>query len=331
MKFIKKFKWQILILFVFLIGMIFATFYDLQISKKLADVAQGSYYSTNFFGRICEYFGVVPVYLLVAISCIVIYQNLNRRKNQKYGTLFKIFVIIMSVIILAFMAKKVFKYIGKFNGFEYRLGYVWDMLAYLLFGVIITWLFIIATNKCSNAFLNNALCFAVIIIVTASVSEGITHLIKPFACRARFRTLSAVGDYSLFTPWYVFNGEIKPSELMNALGIVEDGFKSFPSGHSSSVATLIVLTALPKYIPSLNKKSNKIILNVLIFGIICAVMYARILVGAHYLSDVLVGAFITFICYFAVDKIVTNIFEKNIRIQPLNEKVKIIRLEEESI
>ena len=190
---------------------------------------------------------------------------------------------------------------------------------------------ILLTKKLPNSFLNKALCWAVIIMLTAGLSEAVTHIIKPFAGRARYRTLNVLNNFDLYTPWYVFNGKVSPDELMLTLGVASDGFKSFPSGHSSSVAMLIVLTALPKLIPSLNTKGKKTILYLAVFLGVFAVTFSRILVGAHYLSDVLVGTFITLLCYFVVDLVMNKIFEKYLKLQPLNEKVRIIRLQEENI
>lgn len=331
MSFFKKHFWKVIICTLFVIGMVIATFFDLQISSAVVDLRAGKYFSTNLFGRVCESLGVIPVYFLTAFASIVIFQNFHRREKQKIRNLIVILTVITSVVMLALMFKKVFGYVCDHYGFNSRVEGVWDYVAYFVFGVLVTALLIILTKKLSNEFLNKALCWAVIVMVTAGIAEAITHIIKPFSGRARYRTLNVLNDFSRFTPWYKFNGKIEVSNLELTLGVASDGYKSFPSGHSSAVAMLITLTALVEFVPSLNKKLNKALLYLAVFVGIVLVTFGRIFVGAHYLSDVLVGTFITFISYFASTKLFKFIFKKYVTLKPLNEKVRIIRLQEESL
>ena len=143
MSFIKKYKWQIALTITFVIGMIFASFFDLQISKAIADLKPGKYYSENIIGLFFESFGVNPVYLLVAFARSVIYQNFNRRQNSKLRIIIMILCVITSIVMFALMFKKTFKYIGEHYGFVNQLGGFWDTVAYGLFGVILTFVLIV--------------------------------------------------------------------------------------------------------------------------------------------------------------------------------------------
>ena len=94
--------------------------------------------------------------------------------------------------------------------------------------------------------------------------------------RVRFRDLSA--DYSEFTRLFHINGLT--------------GHKSFPSGHTNA-GTSILLIAL--IVPRLtDKKIIKHIVTCLCFVYIAVLAVSRIVVSAHYASDVLCGFVVGF-------------------------------------
>ena len=310
--------------------LILASFFDLQISKKIADLKEGQYISSNLFGRFFETIGSTPVYLVSAFALAVIFHNINRRERTVSKIIIKDLIVVVSVGLLTYMAKQVYGYIADHFAFKHKLGAITDWIAYLLMGGILTFAFIWLTRKLSSEFLNNALAWAFIIILTALFSQIITQGVKSFWGRARFRTMNAIGDFSLYSDWFKFVPKRKPDDMMLILGVASDGFKSFPSGHASSSAILIALTALPQIIPALNNKKYKIILNVSVFTFIALAMFARILVGAHFLSDVSLGAIITFACYLVATLIINKILSKH-QIKPLKAGKLNYRLQEESI
>lgn len=94
--------------------------------------------------------------------------------------------------------------------------------------------------------------------------------LKVFWGRIRYRDLEAL--YSDFTPWYIPNGI--------------SGHESFPSGHSAMGFVLISFFIL--------FKNKKMLLKYGIYSFIVfwalAVAASRVIIGAHYLSDVIVGS-----------------------------------------
>jgi membrane-associated phospholipid phosphatase len=114
----------------------------------------------------------------------------------------------------------------------------------------------------------------------------LVQLIKVFWGRVRFRDLST--GYIDFTPWFIPNGFT--------------GNYSFPSGHAAMSWMFLPLLVLVK-----EKKWSdpiKIITYILVFGWGIFVALSRVIVGAHYASDVLFSTF------FAM--IITVIFYKKI-------------------
>ncbi len=102
-------------------------------------------------------------------------------------------------------------------------------------------------------------------------------LLKIFWGRIRFRDLT--GYYSDFTPWYFPQGIT--------------GSQSFPSGHAvmgfMMIALFVFFADKPFY--------KRIIIKGLIISWALTVCASRILIGAHFTSDVLFGAMIMIITY----------------------------------
>ena len=101
--------------------------------------------------------------------------------------------------------------------------------------------------------------------------------LKIFWGRIRFRDLAE--NYSDFTPWYWPNGIT--------------GNQSFPSGHAAMSFIMIVL-----FIYFMDKPFYKrIILKGLAISWGLAVCASRVVMGAHFTSDVLFGAMIVIVAY----------------------------------
>ncbi len=95
--------------------------------------------------------------------------------------------------------------------------------------------------------------------------------------RVRFRDLAA--NYSDFSPWYLPHGI--------------NGNQSFPSGHAAMAFMLLALFVF------FTEKAfyKRFFLKGLIISWAAAVCISRIIVGAHYTSDVLFGAFAIIVSY----------------------------------
>ena len=84
------------------------------------------------------------------------------------------------------------------------------------------------------------------------------------------------GNFSGGTPPQGFNGNF-----------------SFPSGHTSNATVIFTSVYYLRFLPEKHKKWKPFIIAALLLWIVIAA-FSRVRVGAHYLSDVLFGAAITF-------------------------------------
>lgn len=116
-----------------------------------------------------------------------------------------------------------------------------------------------------------ALAIAGIAVMAAQLLavEGMKYLWG----RVRFRDLLAAGSYDAFTPWYIINGI--------------NGNKSFPSGHTGGAAMSFLAMLLP-YVSQKAYKHRQLCFY-LPFFYTCTVAVTRLIMGAHYLSDVAMG------------------------------------------
>ncbi len=104
----------------------------------------------------------------------------------------------------------------------------------------------------------------------------ITTLLKGCWGRVRYRELQDIAQY---TKWYVIQG-------MN-------GNFSFPSGHTAAFSS--ILCFLPSNMQKYQKKS--MLMYAMICGLIVIMMFSRLVMGAHYVSDVAIGFAITYSVY----------------------------------
>lgn len=119
--------------------------------------------------------------------------------------------------------------------------------------------------------------FFVCVILTSIL---ITFILKNLWGRIRFRDLESISE---FTMWFL------PQGLC--------GHFSFPSGHVTAASSILSLLVISKY----NREQKTTIpVVIIVYSFILCMVVSRMIMGAHYLSDVSVAFMITytvFLCY----------------------------------
>ena len=306
-----------MILFLALFTIIFvglvliATFYDYRISEILVGggLHDGNYYSTNIFGRIFEVLGEMPLYFFVCFATAILFNWLAKLENKGLRITFSVILFVFGSFANLYGWYKFGGYLAKLHPdssfFTLLHGnlLIYGVYALLSFGFEVLVIFLLKTKF---AEINDKMVpLAILILFLAFISQGIVQGIKPLFGRERFRALyffsyRNVADQG-FTNWYVMNGDagkiVEPYLVID--GVTKDFFKSFPSGHTTAAGTVYALIFVPFLFKKYDNVKSKVIFTLIPICFTGLVAIARIVMGAHYMSDVLFGGTISFLSAIA--------------------------------
>lgn len=282
---------------VFVVLAVIAGLYDLAINKAL-------YNPDNLYGQFFARLGELPSYITApTVGVILFYQGFGKTKQQ-------------ALLIKALAALLVFA------GWFYAVGvwfwenFITEELDYsiiykLFFCAVLTLCSILACAKVDKKLMRKLLVFALFAAIVVALSNIIVQIMKMLWSRQRFRTMVDSeanagliskfvnsGDlYQGFSHWYkpsfLFKNPLRTEEYMSAYKAVDsDAFKSFPSGHTVAASASFALIILPEMFSKF--RPHKWMFWTLPAVYTALVGLSRIIMGAHYLSDVVFGGFIGF-------------------------------------
>lgn len=308
---------------VFIGLMLIATFCDFEISgimtKGILD--EGEYFATDFFGVMLEAVGCTPIYLFIAfVLCVLFWSCLKLWKKKPLNIICAVICAIGVVAAFWYALKDSVGYIfehalsrtgnvsGNFEAldkFEHSLA-VYGIEAF--FGAIMGALALVATMHFKPETLKKLLWFCVASACAVALANILIMIIKNPVGRMRFRAINSTlgaqmiadGKVSGYTKWFVSNGQ-PDKEILNKFLVkygVKDPFKSFPSGHTCSAGTVYVLIMIPTLFNFKEQGKKGATLACWIVPIVYTALVAisRIMVGAHYMSDVTFGGTLSFVC-----------------------------------
>lgn len=252
------------------------------------DVARTLFSSNNTVVAVITSFGAVPFFMAPVLFLGVLYE---RTVHSDRGKAVKVILCIICAVLALFVGFVGGGAITDRNSFAmlfpsaYRnfpiIAVVSIIFEYPLFFVGYHF-----AKKSQDKLLAQRIIGLLIILLLAFIAmQGLKYTFN----RPRYRTVVLGYDGIGFVPWYNrFEGASEYSELY---GIDGDEFLSFPSGHSIlGVSTMYILPSLSWIFPKLKKHQLLLVMTGFMFGLI--IMFTRIILGAHYLSDVSAGAII---------------------------------------
>ncbi|MGN1095316.1 MAG: phosphatase PAP2 family protein [Eubacteriales bacterium] len=259
---------------IFIIGMVFATMYDFKISAALTRLTEDPISITvSVFSLVMEFIGEWPSVILGAFcACIITRALVNTDKTKTKLAAIPFVIIVFALMFYGAMVSA--KHLKK-EASQYRIFIC--LLAAALLSVVIFFAVMRLSEETAGRLLVPAIiCGAVLAVLFLGI-----QCIKEVVGRVRMRELVAMGDLSLFSPWY------KPNFF--------SGSHSFPSGHT---ANAVILSLLPIFYSEKTymryPHADKITYAaVAVWSITMAI--TRINAGAHFLSDVLFGAALAYI------------------------------------
>ena len=266
-----------IILAIFVVGFILGTFLDLSISNAI-------FSRDNAFGLTISAIGTIPGYMILAVLGGMFFAV---GLHKDYKTIYKVILYVTAVACLGcaifFTGREFF---GE-NGFK---GAAQQWIGYLItlpIGCACSFLGYKMGKNSETKYLWLILAIAAFCIFMSLV-PGVT-MIKAIFHRPRFRSVTLYEGIE-FHAWYQRCSEYK--DLMAFYNITSEEFKSFPSGHAGASTVFMLGVSL---LPLINKKYEKLQLPLFYAGFawVLLVSFTRILVGAHFLSDVSMGGIIT--------------------------------------
>lgn len=256
---------------IFISGIIAATFYDLPISRALTHLGEtenGIMISVPWIASFLEILGEWPAVLLASFSLFVLTSVIAERNPTK-GRWISVFSVLCSACLMAYGCFKTADYLT-----DSLSGLLGILLAVVALGLAIAAKLII--QKIPSRTRQHMAGVAAYTLVAALVVLLLVSSLKVIWGRIRLRELAALGTLDGFTPWY------RPNFF--------SGSHSFPSGH---MAHNTILLMLPSFLPEQRTRARTFF-YILIFAFLTMMAWSRIAAGAHFLSDVLFGFFISF-------------------------------------
>lgn len=242
---------------------------DYNISKTLI-------HKSSVFGEIFNLFGEWPATLGMLISVTILFGG--RHKDIKWKNILGTIISIpMMVVFSAFAAFMPVRYLFEFedSGIP-SWGYI--VILILAIGFFVTALLMI--KKLGNEKLRSYRKHGILLILLIVLEMVLVNVVKIIWARPRMRSMD---DISQFKKWHEIGGPMNSEE-----------FKSFPSGHTANAFVAIAYTM---FVPADNQKRLKWVTVIAVIWGACTAL-SRVILGAHFLSDVVVGGYLTMLIFY---------------------------------
>lgn len=285
----KNRKIYIIPLTVFTIGIILGSLFDLQVSSAL-------YSSKDVFGLAMASFGHWVGYSFLALMAGFIFRS-GLKEKVTWQKICEIALGVVGYFASTWLAGKEVSSVNGYNTPE--LKWLWVIVCGVLFAAIFFF-----GNIYGKKNENKAIILALFILVVFMMIEliPVSQILKSLVRRPRYRVVAndAYGYQASFTNWWeTFKGFDDLLAANPTADHFSEHFRSFPSGHAGVAG--IMMFGLP-YLTLIEEKlkGKEFLLFIIGFIFTLLMCLSRIIVGAHYLSDVSFGGlFMTIFCIIA--------------------------------
>ena len=239
------------------------SFFDYQISSALFNIG-------SMYGRFIEAAGELPFELTASIAGVMLVRAV--RPDSRGSKWLAVLGILVNIGLTGYEIVSSLRVGGKLIAFQLVLTFVLVIAANL-----IVYRLTRTTEPDELTRLVLAVWVAQAIILNA--------IVKPLWSRPRMRVIEVTPGLN-FQPWWVIGNPDKWTYI--AAGVIKDGFKSFASGHTAHAAIGLMLAGLPATAFK-EKPSRRRVVFWTAAVVAALVAFGRIVIGAHFLSDVSCG------------------------------------------
>ena len=252
----------VILAFCLLVG----SFFDYQISSALFN-------SSSLFGRFVEAAGELPFELTASIAGVMLVRS--ARPDSKASKWLAALGILINVGLVGYEIIGSLHVGGKLIAFQLVLTFTLVIVAN-----------VIAYRLTRDTDPDDLTRWALMVLaVWAAQAIILNVIVKPLWSRPRMRVIEVTPGLN-FQPWWMIGNPDKWSYI--AAGVIKDGFKSFASGHTAHAAIGLMLAGLPA--AAFTEKPSRRRAVFWAAAVVAAlVAFGRIVIGAHFLTDVSCG------------------------------------------
>lgn len=268
-------------------GLLIGTFLDFQINSIL-------YWRGTIIPNFIRLTGEMPmVIILNSISIAVIIETLKRYDRIKgYSKYIYLFITTLVSLVTSVISAQ-----GIPHYFESKsiLFTAIILLVYIVGGYLLSFIYEGVNYEDLLKYFNFVVAVIALSLVIMSFSKNIWS-------RARYFHIIENNKLSEYSLWFI----------PQFRDFVPDVYKSFPSGHTTSAATSLLLVFLPK---SKENRHYRSPLKTFAIAWSLSVALGRILDGAHFLTDVSMGLIISTCLIIIMNKLVYRNPQKDVKLK----------------
>ena len=271
-------KYFSIVIGIFLAAVIVGSFFDYQISTAL-------FHRNNGFGIFLAAIGEFPGYAMLSFLGGYTAAASIKFYKKSWVSLLMLGGALVAFGCSAFFQGKAIFSVNAYNKPEYTLTFGLLIGVAMMAGPLILGYYF--GHKINNKALIKV-SFA--LLLSIAIAIGVITVVKLIPHRPRFRTVILDTNDVTYSPWWIINKDYK-TFLSDT--ITKEEFKSFPSGHIGITTAMFFSVYFPLLVESNKSKLFKNIFFAISCVYIFLLAYTRILVGAHFLSDVGAGGVIS--------------------------------------
>lgn len=242
------------------------SFFDYQISSALFNIG-------SMYGRFIEAAGELPFELTASVAGVMLVRA--ARPDSKGSKWLAVLGILVNVGLAGYEVISSLRVGGKLVAAQLVLTFVLVIAANFI-------VYRLTRDTDSKELTRWALMVLAVWVAQAII---LNVVVKPLWSRPRMRVIEVTPGLN-FQPWWVIGNPDKWSYI--AAGVIKDGFKSFASGHTAHAAIGLMLAGLPATAFK-EKPSRRRVVFWVAAAVAALVAFGRIVIGAHFLTDVSCG------------------------------------------
>lgn len=257
------------------------TFFDEAIARVL-------YSPHNVVATLVTTTGIYPFFSSVVLFMGVICQRVSHSGMAKVAKAVACIVAVLVALFVGFIGAAAIVDTDCLGGILPSLNKNYPVIAVLT--LVIEYPLFLVGYKLAGRTDDQLLLKRVVCLVAVLLAAFVfMQLVKGVFNRPRFRVVAEGLEGVGFVPWYRISPD--PSGLMASYGLDKNEFASFPSGHAIlSISSVYIMLSLTWLLPGLRGRRLTLCIAGFVFGVV--IMFSRMVLGAHYLSDVSAGALI---------------------------------------